>query len=73
MPVPAAVDRDAGEPGAPVRRRASELLGFVGLQEDCLHHVIGLLWVAQEQATQPWQPPVVGGDQQILPGGGFHL
>jgi hypothetical protein len=51
----------------------AEPLGLVRLQKDVLHHVIGLLRVAQEEATQPLQPPVVGGDQRILPGCGLHV
>ena len=50
-----------------------EALGFVRLQKDILHHVIGLLRVAQEEATQPLQPPIVRGDQQILPKRGLHV
>src|SRR6185295_18396160 len=72
-PVAAAVHRNPGEPGAPVGGDLAEPLGFVRLQKDVLDHVIGLLRVAQEQATQALKAPVVGGDQQIRPGCGLHV
>jgi hypothetical protein len=59
-PVAAAVDRNPGEPGAPARGHPTAPLGLVRLQENVLHHVIGLLRVAQEEATQALEPPVLG-------------
>ncbi len=71
--VPARIHRDPGEPRAPVEGRAAEAPGLVRIQEHLLYHVLGLLGVCQQHATQPPQAPVVGGHDQVRPRGRLHV